>query len=291
MIADRWGLRAGPNVLNVIAVVALLLAARGAYRIVRAVIDVLTTRTITGEVLWTSPWDRSGGVGERTYLAVDDGSGPRTTAWALPALPAMAALPAPSALPALSALPAMAALPAPSVVPGLPPRDVAVGDVVEIRVHPWSRRVMALQILQQRRPPAPPDPAAGMPGGADAGGGRPRPAPLDAERLGAWLGIPLQPALSLPWGTGGVWLFPLRGGGHGGVQLRVGDGVLDRLGLAGARRQGTPLPGAGEEAYLLPQGGIARRGQRIAVIMLPGGASPPPERVAAALEEALTRTP
>jgi len=65
---------------------ALLLI--GTYRLVRTVVDLATARTLRGEVLWVAPW-RTRQQDENTvtyvhYLAVDDGSADRTTAWALP---------------------------------------------------------------------------------------------------------------------------------------------------------------------------------------------------------------
>src|SRR5262249_47586673 len=62
----------------------------GAYLLVRGIIDVAAPVTITGQVLWKQVW-RSNSGGENSpavpwlyYLAVDDGTGDRTTAWGLP---------------------------------------------------------------------------------------------------------------------------------------------------------------------------------------------------------------
>jgi hypothetical protein len=63
---------------------------RGGYRLARTVLDLAAPLTLTGEVLWTEVW-RSTGAGANSpprpwlyYLAVDDGSDDRTTAWGLP---------------------------------------------------------------------------------------------------------------------------------------------------------------------------------------------------------------
>ncbi|MFC7484149.1 DUF2207 family protein [Luedemannella flava] len=62
----------------------------GAYMLVRAIIDLAAPVTITGEALWIRLWKQHPG-GENSpprpwlsYLAVDDGKGDTTRAWALP---------------------------------------------------------------------------------------------------------------------------------------------------------------------------------------------------------------
>lgn len=106
----------------VLLALGVYLLVRGGYWLVRGLIDLGSARTITGEVLWYEPWmsRRSGSDGPVVttfhYLAVDDGSSDRTTAWALPA----------------------------GMAPG-----VAAGDTVTIEVRPWTRRVMRLERLTQ----------------------------------------------------------------------------------------------------------------------------------------------
>src|SRR6185369_5499802 len=93
------------------ALLSLLLLVFGAYTFVRSLLDLALVRTITGEVLWQELWKSTNGTENRPsrpwlhYLAVDDGSGDRTTAWGLP-----------------------------SEFSGLS-RD---GDTVTIQVRPWS---------------------------------------------------------------------------------------------------------------------------------------------------------
>src|SRR5205823_10264277 len=74
----------------VILLIGAGLVLRGGYRLVRAVVDLATPLTLTGEVLWTEVW-RSTKSSQNSesrpwlyYLAVDDGSDGRTTAWGLP---------------------------------------------------------------------------------------------------------------------------------------------------------------------------------------------------------------
>jgi len=100
-----WYLRAA-------GVVLLLL---GIYRVVRALVDLPMQREITGEVLWRSDW-KSRTKDDETipwldHLAVDDGTGDRTTAWGMPAEFRGQC------------------------------RD---GDTVTITVRPWSRRIVKI---------------------------------------------------------------------------------------------------------------------------------------------------
>jgi hypothetical protein len=107
------------------AVPGLLLLALGIYVLVRSVLDLATTRTITGEVLWHENWKSTGG-GENNpsrpwldYLAIDDGSGDRTTAWGVP-----------------------------SEFGG----RCVDGDTVTVTVRPWSRRIGEVTQVGQGRP-------------------------------------------------------------------------------------------------------------------------------------------
>lgn len=86
----------------------------GLLRLAQVLFDVVTRRTITGEVLWVEAWPETRfgpPCHGRRYLAVDDGSAPRTTAWALPA--------------------------------GL---ACEIGETVTIKVRRWSRRVIDLRV-------------------------------------------------------------------------------------------------------------------------------------------------
>jgi len=66
----------------------IVLLAYGVYAFVRTIIDLAAPRTVTGEVVWQEGWRRSGAGDSTTpslyYLAVDDGTGDATRAWALP---------------------------------------------------------------------------------------------------------------------------------------------------------------------------------------------------------------
>src|SRR5262249_50244870 len=89
--------------------VGLLLVALGAYKLIRNLIDLATTRRLAGQILWVQAWGEG-----LEYLAGDDGKAARTKAWAKPA-----------------------------------PLGGRPGDAVAFKVRPWSRRVLELSVTQQ----------------------------------------------------------------------------------------------------------------------------------------------
>ncbi|WBB92093.1 DUF2207 domain-containing protein [Verrucosispora sp. WMMC514] len=107
-----------------LVVVGLILLVLGGHTLVRGVADLVTERTVTGEVLWLEVWRTTNQGEDRParpwlhYLAVDDGTGDRTTAWGLPSRWA---------------------------------GDCRDGDVVTIRVRPWTRRVVAFAVVGHGR--------------------------------------------------------------------------------------------------------------------------------------------
>ena len=246
-----------------IVVVAALPAARGLYRATRGAVDVATARTIRGEVLWVAPWRGRGGRDRtsttKSYLAVDDGTAPTTTAWALSARRA---------------------------------DGVGPGDVVELRVRPWTRRVMALTVLRSRRPAPSASPSAspaGSPDGAGAGPGAAAgfgpPPPLPVEELAARLGVPAAgpPVIVMP----GVWMWQVADGRGGPLLLSIGQGAIHRVAFDSFRR-GTPVSGHGEEAYVIDHGAAVRTGPVSARLMIPSGL-PFPRDVALGLLSELLR--
>jgi Predicted membrane protein (DUF2207) len=109
------------RVTGVIVAVGVLLLAVGVYSLARGVTDLATERTITGQVLWQEVWLSKNNENPRPwlhYLVVDDGPGDRTTAWGLPHEMA---------------------------------GRCSDGDTVTIRVRPWSRRVLDLEITDRSR--------------------------------------------------------------------------------------------------------------------------------------------
>ena len=115
-------------VAALLSVAALATFLGGVHSLARSLIDLATTRTITGQVLWSEMWRTTNGSNDRParpwlyYLAVDDGTGDRTTAWGLPSDWAYRSQP---------------------------------GDTVTLHVRPWSRRVIALDVVGpgRARPP------------------------------------------------------------------------------------------------------------------------------------------
>jgi hypothetical protein len=107
----------------VVAFAALFLAL-WVYSLARSLIDLVTERTITGQVLWQEVWRSTAQQKDRpprpwlNYLAVDDGSSDQTTAWGLPSEWGS---------------------------------RCGDGDTVTIRVRPWSRRVVDLVVTQSGR--------------------------------------------------------------------------------------------------------------------------------------------
>jgi hypothetical protein len=102
---------------NLLLVIGLPLALLGAYKLIRILLDLATARTFDGQVLWVEAWPSTmlgKNDADRSYLAIDDGDGDRTVAWARPA--------------ALGGRP---------------------GDTVRVTVRRWTRRVVRLEVTQR----------------------------------------------------------------------------------------------------------------------------------------------
>lgn len=246
-------------VAQIILGLGVLLVARGGYRAVRALTDLATTRTITGEVLWREVWrTRSQGKNRPRkpwldYLAVDDGSADRTTAWGLP-------------------------------------RDVADagcrdGDTVTIRVRPWSRRVVEVQLVERGRaarlvdsPAATGEPTAtslggvldGLLGGSSEG--QAEPVPVTAEEVGRALGMAVRDPEPMP-GPGFVrtMMFRTADRGRQVMMLQVARGTAAKWAWS-MNQRGTPLPGIGDGAFLAGNRAAARLGDNTVVLTLLGRA-------------------
>jgi hypothetical protein len=238
---------------TVVLVVGGLLAARGGYRAVRGLVDLATTRTITGQVLWVEVW-RTRSQGEDRpripvlhYLAVDDGRTDRTTAWGLPHQPG-----------------------------GPPCRD---GDTVTIRVRPWSRRVVHLAVVDRGRPhrlvdaPVPQETAAspslgGMVGQLTGFAGAPVGAAelLTADEVGRALGLVVRAPESMP-GFVPMATFRTADRGHDVLLVQLAHGTPGRWAWQ-MNRRGTELPGIGEGAYQVGDRAVLRVGDTTLVLTL-----------------------
>jgi hypothetical protein len=93
----------------------------GLYTLLRALVDLATPHTLTGEVLWLQDWRAAADHREAlAHLAIDDGASDRTLAWALPNRVAGA---------------------------------VHERNIVRITAYRWTRRVRDLTIVGQARRP------------------------------------------------------------------------------------------------------------------------------------------
>jgi hypothetical protein len=230
-----------------------LLLAWGGYRAVRALVDLATTRTITGQVLWTEVWrTRSQGKNRPSvpwlhYLAVDDGRADRTTAWGLPRQ-----------------------LAGPSC------HD---GDTVTIRVRPWSRRVIALTLVERGRSYRLVDtPVAEETGPAVSLGGMVRQATgqdgpriaahtlLTAEEVGQALGLAVRAPESMP-GFVPMTTFRTADRGRDVLMLQVVGGTPGRWAWQ-MNQRGTQLSGVGDGAYHAGDRAVLRVGDTTLVLTL-----------------------
>jgi hypothetical protein len=282
---DQWLVTAG----RVMLVLGWLLVARGGYRLVRTVLDLMTTRTITGEVLWLEVWrTRSQGkdrprVPWLHYLAVDDGSADRTTAWGLPHSTA-----------------------------GSRCRD---GDTVTVRVRPWSRRVVDLTLVERGRahqlaaaaaaeePPGDqPDPAglagvAGLGGvagllGSVLGTGPPRvraEALLTAAEVEQALGLAVrEPEPHQMPGFAGAATFHTADRGRQVLLVQVADGTVGGWAWR-ANRRGTELAGLGDGAFQSGDRAVLRSGDFTLLLNLVRDARGRHSQLAWLLEQAAAR--
>jgi hypothetical protein len=284
-INDRWD-----AVLLLLPITGAALALLGGYRLLRTLVDLLAPRTLHGEVLWVAVW-RSQQKDNTTfpyvhYLAVDDGSSDRTTAWALPE----------------------------SATRGFGP-----GDVIELTVRPWSRRVTAVSVLHSRGAYGP-DISAPAVGVSAATPGVISGDLITAQELSSWLGVPLtanrvqQAGLQMdawvfrptaqppgPAGSAGPAVVGAAtgvdtasgvdpAGAANAVTVSAGNAMIDRL-LLRAHRHGQPVPGLGEEAYLTERGAIARQGDMVVRIALTQAWPVSREALIGVLGTALSRLP
>ncbi|NJC70385.1 DUF2207 domain-containing protein [Planosporangium thailandense] len=241
----RWR---GPTGL-VMTLLGAAVAARAGYRLVRAVADLAWPVTVTGEVLWTEPWRVTRGGDNRPstpwlyYLAVDDGTDDRTTAWALPAARY---------------------------------DRCAVGDVVRLTARRWTRRVVDLTVVAHRTGDVAADPGAGdapVPpsavGTPDLTTGR----LLSANDVAGAIGLPVvvRDAGGTVAGVLSAQTFTT-GDARPAVYLARTHGLAGRLAMR-ARTRGAPLPGVGDEAYAGDGWAVARRGDDVVMVRLQGAAA------------------
>ena len=245
------------SVRNVGLLLVALLLVYGLYVLLRTTIDLAAPRTITGQVLWRQVWRENSG-GENSparpylhYLAIDDGTDDRTTAW------------------------------------GIPSNEVdrcTDGDTVTVKVRPWSRRIVELTVVahgtMRRVQIADPDEQntealvavamGGTPGRLTLGPAAPV-APgalLTADDVGRALGAPVSARGGASAGPIPVGAVQFHGpDGKVAVMLMVMSGMAAQFAIR-SRRRGQPLPGIGDEAYAGPGFAIARRGETVLAVTL-----------------------
>ena len=227
---------------GVFSLLSLLLLSFGAYTFVRSVLDLALVRTITGEVLWQELWKSTNGTENRPsrpwlhYLAIDDGSSDRTTAWGLP-----------------------------SEFSGL----AHDGDTVTIQVRPWSRRIGEVSVVGQGRSRHLVETVS-----ADDTGklalqmmtpAAAKPELFTLDEIGQLLGVPVT-ATPLP--MAGVQYSPAEGGKPLLLVQSVG-GLPGRVAWR-ANSRGQELPGIGDGAFVSGERAALRRGDTTVVLTLMG---------------------
>src|SRR6266545_1712578 len=251
-IGESAAARFAGTVRDVGLLLGVVLLAFGLYLLVRTAIDLAAPRTITGQVLWRQVWRQNSG-GEDSppvpwlhYLAIDDGTDDRTTAWGLPSPQA---------------------------------NHCHDGDTVSVKVRPWSRRLVELTVVEPgtmrrvqvadqdtqntealvavamggslgRHPVGPAAPVA--PG-----------ALLTVDEVGRALGVPVTAKGGAPGGpipVGAAQYHTVDG--RLALLVMVMRGVPAQFAMRAGRRQ-QPLPGIGEEAYTGPGYAVARRGDTV----------------------------
>lgn len=231
----------------------VLLLLYGAYALARTLLDLATVRTITGEVLWVEVWRSTARTEDSPsrpwlhYLAVDDGTDDRTTAWALPSEWA---------------------------------GRCHDGDTVRIRVRPWSRLVIGLDVVGHGRPRALAEPMATEDTEALAAAllGETEPARLAPDELFTVdevtqaLGLAVRPGDPVPQiGPVGSAQYVSADRGKAALLVQTADGTAGRWAWRGNSR-GEALAGIGDGAYANGDRAALRVGETTVVVTLLGPA-------------------
>lgn len=245
------------------------LVARGGYRLLRGAIDLGSTRTITGEVLWLEPWltRKASESGPRVpvlhYLAVDDGSSDKTTAWGLP--------------PDLHA-------------------DVATGDTVTVQVRPWTRRVIQLRSVARGNAARLADQLAREEYAEEAAARTTSTPQLDAttlltaDEVSQALGIPVTEMPPAPMPMASMATYADQRGKPVLMVQVTGGGPARWIWRAHAKR-GTELLGIGHEARGRGEQVVARVGEHtVALVAMKGGKRAEPA-LPGLLRQAVARVP
>jgi hypothetical protein len=223
----------------------LVLIGYGFSSAARLIHDRLSPVTVTGQVLWIALWQSTSG-GEDSpptplvyHLAVDDGTGERTTAWAMPAS-----------------------------LHG----SCDTGDTVRLTARRWSRRVDTITVVERGTPGHRDgaEPKVDTSRAATATNSRAADLLTSAEVTQA-LGLAAT-AIPMPIGMLAQFAGP---DGKPVLMIQVLGGTLSRVatrvaGLAQRPARATPLPGVGDEAWLDEDRAVARLpgGTLVALVLL-----------------------
>ncbi|MFD2763495.1 DUF2207 family protein [Micromonospora eburnea] len=240
-----------------ITVAGAVLLLNGCYTVVRTITDLTAPKTVTGQVLWIALWRTQTSSSDDSppqpityYLAVDDGTSDRTVAWALPL--------------------ALAG-------------GCATGDTIQMTVRPWSRRVMAVNVVERGtahgpQPEVPTDNLVLAAINRHPHGGSAAPAAalarnvtlLQADEVASALHWPSPVTAKPTLGPGGMVEFTAPEGPV--LMLLTAHGFLGSMAWRAAS-QGTPLPGIGEAAFARTGAAVARVGDStVQVALLPAAA-------------------
>jgi hypothetical protein len=239
-----------PRTKSLGLLIGALLVGYGLYVLTRAIADMTSPVTLTGQVLWRQVW-RSTSKGENSksrpwlhHLAIDDGTGDTTTAW------------------------------------GLPSEWVdrfGDGDTVRVSVRPWCRRVVDLEVMahipvlhQAAASPVSVDTetliAAELGVSATRGAsGEVLPSTerlLTIDEVSRAVGVPVTMRGISNSGSRQVSAGTVRfdgPDGHTFVTLMMAAGTGGKLSMR-IHRRNPPLPGLGDEAYGGDGWAVGRKG-------------------------------
>ncbi len=267
------------GLIGLAVAVALVLVPTGLYRLARAVVDHNAPREVVGEVLWKEVWRKQSGGEDRPpvpwlyYLAVDEGTSDRTVAWGLPAEWSHRCSP---------------------------------GDLVRMRVRPWSRRIVEIDVTDSTGGYGlhGHDTSANTDALVDEAMGKERPTPLrnrgiqpatllTPEEVGQALGFAVRARDIGPVSA----LFVTADRGKTVLMVQLMSGMLADLAWRAPKR-GASVPGIADGgAFAHEDGGAARSGDVVVILTLHKdgrqGAAHVPWLLARAVERvtAATRTP
>ncbi|SIR31712.1 DUF2207 family protein [Micromonospora avicenniae] len=236
-----------PVTLGVITLGLVLLGYAG-YLGVRVLVDLVAPADVTGEVLWHQVWQvrssdsDSSSTPVNHYLVVDDGHADQLRAWVLP-----------------------------EQIAG----ECRLGDVVTVRVRPWTRRVTRVTVHRPAPEIAEPhddaeDEETGIAPATTAPDGIRPERLLSAAEVGAALGV--RVSLVRPGSADEArWAARFVDGRNStvlGVNV-VPGGRMAKAALLMSRSVGQALPGVGDEAYTGRDRVVGRRGDVVLLVLRP----------------------